>query len=145
MPLPKPKDMKLRRRVSRHTQKKRTSERGKLVKEADALTRVLVMRRDGERCCRCERSSPEVVIQDAHVYSKGRDTRLRWVLINHLALCLGCHLYWWHKQPLEAYEWFRQKYPERYEQLQVWRSIMPKTDMQELLIGLRLEVECDQR
>ena len=24
---------------------------------------------------------------------------------NVKALCLGCHLYWWHKHPIEAKEW----------------------------------------
>lgn len=24
---------------------------------------------------------------------------------NVKALCLGCHLYWWHKHPIEAREW----------------------------------------
>ena len=24
---------------------------------------------------------------------------------NVKALCVGCHLYWWHKHPIEAKEW----------------------------------------
>ena len=24
---------------------------------------------------------------------------------NVKALCLGCHLYWWHRSPIEAQEW----------------------------------------
>ena len=24
---------------------------------------------------------------------------------NVKALCLGCHLYWWHKHPIQAKEW----------------------------------------
>ena len=24
---------------------------------------------------------------------------------NVKALCLGCHLYWWHKHPIDAKEW----------------------------------------
>lgn len=26
-------------------------------------------------------------------------------LDNVKALCVGCHLYWWHKHPIEAREW----------------------------------------
>ena len=32
-------------------------------------------------------------------------------------LCYHCHLEWWHKNPLEAAEWFKGYSPERYEYL----------------------------
>lgn len=37
---------------------------------------------------------------------------------NIIALDYGCHIYWWHKYPLEAAEWFESKWPGRYKRLQ---------------------------
>jgi hypothetical protein len=55
---------------------------------------------------------------------------MAWLLINLKTLCVACHLYWWHLNPLEAYEWFKQKYPDRYRQLKkLSQQIVPKPDL----------------
>jgi hypothetical protein len=33
--------------------------------------------------------------------------------MNMKVLCYHCHLNWWHKNPLESGEWFKDKFPER--------------------------------
>jgi hypothetical protein len=33
------------------------------------------------------------------------------------------HLNWWHKNPLEATEWFKTRFPERYAYLQANRGM----------------------
>lgn len=27
-------------------------------------------------------------------------------------LCSGCHIFWWHKSPIEAWEWLRETLPK---------------------------------
>ena len=41
----------------------------------------------------------------SHIYPKGRYRKMQFDPDNVKALCLGCHLYWWHKNPIEAKEW----------------------------------------
>ena len=41
----------------------------------------------------------------SHIYPKGRYRKMQFDPDNVKALCLGCHLYWWHKHPIEAKEW----------------------------------------
>ena len=41
----------------------------------------------------------------SHIYPKGRYRKMQFDPDNVKALCLGCHLYWWHKHPREAKEW----------------------------------------
>lgn len=31
---------------------------------------------------------------------------------NLKALCYYCHLHWWHKNPIEAAEWYKKNYPK---------------------------------
>ena len=41
----------------------------------------------------------------SHIYPKGRYRKMQFDPDNVKALCLGCHLYWWHKHPIEAKDW----------------------------------------
>jgi hypothetical protein len=36
---------------------------------------------------------------------------------NIMCLCYYCHLYRWHKNPFESVDWFKSKWPGRYEKL----------------------------
>jgi hypothetical protein len=38
---------------------------------------------------------------------------------NIFCLCYSCHINWWHKSPLDASEWFKKKFPERYKSLRL--------------------------
>jgi hypothetical protein len=42
---------------------------------------------------------------------------MQYELDNLKTLCVGCHIYWWHKNPIEATEWFKATFPERYKKL----------------------------
>jgi hypothetical protein len=42
---------------------------------------------------------------------------MAWMMINIKTLCWNCHLNWWHKNPIEAVDWFKEKYPDRYAEL----------------------------
>lgn len=36
---------------------------------------------------------------------------------NILCLCAYCHLHKWHEQPVEAWDWFDKKFPDRRKKL----------------------------
>ena len=65
------------------------------------LVREYVMLRD--RCClKCGKATN---LQASHIYPKGKYRKMQFDVENVKALCLGCHLYWWLKHPLEAAKW----------------------------------------
>ena len=117
---------------------RRKSERRKLIEEADRLLKQLVLQRDLYRCVMCGRQDR---LQVSHLLPKGKYPRLRFELLNTVLMCVGCHLYWWHRNPLEAHEWLDQRFPGRREQLRIMAATAPKLDLKELIAGLRLEVK----
>lgn len=60
-------------------------------------------------------------IHGSHIINEAKDHRLSTNLLNIKCLCYNCHLNWWHKNPVEAWEWFKKKRPWRREQLQELR------------------------
>lgn len=92
-------------------------------KALDALCRKIVFARD-PYCQRCRKVENG---QWCHVTSR-RFISLRWRLENSLRLCNGCHL-WWHHRPLAAAEWFRAKFPVRYNALALMSSSPQKVDL----------------
>jgi len=84
-------------------------------KECMALAKKIVRIRDNLTCQKCwSKKSP----QCSHVYSDGRDRRLSVDPMNMKILCMSCHLYRRHKEPLEAYERYKSKFPDRYKYLE---------------------------
>ena len=67
-------------------------------------------------CDWCGKSSSQVQLQCSHVISR-KYLKLRWDENNACPLCASCHMKW-HSHPIQAMEWFKQKYPARYEYLQ---------------------------
>ena len=65
------------------------------------LVREFVILRD-KRCLRCGKTNN---LHASHIYPKGKYRKMQFDVNNVKALCLGCHLYWWHKSPIEAKEW----------------------------------------
>lgn len=66
--------------------------------------------RDGERCLKCGKKDK---LQTSHIYPKGRHRTMEYDLDNVKTLCNACHLYWWHKNPIEANSWLVERIPER--------------------------------
>ena len=81
------------------------------IKILDDLAKEVVYARDGHRSVK---SGETGRLNPSHVYPKGRYTRMRWELDNLLTLTWDEHLQWWHKNPIEAGNWFKEKYPDRY-------------------------------
>ena len=65
------------------------------------LVREYVILRD-KICLRCGKSNR---LHASHIYPRGKYPKMQFDVNNVKALCLGCHLYWWHKHPIEAKEW----------------------------------------
>ena len=65
------------------------------------LVREYVVKRD-KVCLRCGKPDR---LHASHIYPKGKYRKMQFDVENVKALCVGCHLYWWHKHPIEAKEW----------------------------------------
>ena len=65
------------------------------------LVREYVVLRD-KVCLRCGKPDR---LHASHIYPKGKYRKMQFEVENVKALCIGCHLYWWHKHPIEAKEW----------------------------------------
>ena len=70
-------------------------------KKLHSLVREFVMLRD-KRCLKCGKSDR---LHASHIYPRGKYPKMQFNLENVKALCVGCHLYWWHKHPIDAREW----------------------------------------
>ena len=107
------------------------------VKTLDKLVREAIFARD-RVCVRCGRIDQ---LAPSHIYPKGRYTRLRWDTDNILTLCFACHICWWHKNPIEAGNWFREKYPELSKKLKLRTQYIDKSAIDYNAIKLYLENE----
>jgi hypothetical protein len=99
-----------------------------------ACRKEIVEERDGNTCQRCGASlgnvfypgAPRVVIiQWAHIHTREYYVT-RWESDNSLALCDCCHV-WFDNHKVLSYEWFRKKYPERWEHIQNVLRVSTKT------------------
>ena len=85
------------------------TERNKLKK----LLHQLVVVRD-KKCLKC---GSKGILHASHIYPKGVYKDVEFDPDNLKALCYRCHLYWWHKNPIEASDWFKTTYPKWYKKL----------------------------
>jgi hypothetical protein len=126
----------MRRTPIKRTPVRKRSKKRHYVEECDKLVREAVFERDGHRCVRCGTTSG---LTPSHVYPKNRYQNMRWLEINILCLCVACHLYWWHLNPVESSEWFRKTFEARFRQLQMLKDTMRKPNPKELLTQLRAD------
>ncbi len=92
---------------------RKKTERQKIITDLDKLCREIILLRDEGKCQKCGKVGNQV----SHVVPRNY-YGLRWDLINLWLSCVGCHIYWWHKNILEAAEWFEAKWPVRWDYLQ---------------------------
>jgi hypothetical protein len=79
-------------------------------------------------CAKCRKRNLQ--FNCSHIKPKGRYQGLRYDPVNVLCLCARCHAWFWHDDPLEATEWFRAKYPNRYVYLQEAKKIFVKRNQE---------------
>lgn len=98
--------------------KRKKTERQKLIKKLDDIVREIIKDRDRGICQKCGNAGNHV----SHVYSR-KNLTLRWDLNNLKLLCTRCHLYWWHKEPIDASMWFQNEFPYRADYLMEVKNI----------------------
>ena len=108
-------------------------------KELNALLHKLVRLRDGEHCLRCPKTAR---LQLSHIYPKGKKRGMEFEPDNVKLLCVGCHLYWWHKNPMEAMEWLKTVIPTaRLDRLKLMSQTTNKIDFNLQKIFIEKEIE----
>jgi len=86
---------------------------------------------------RCERCGKTERLQCSHIYSR-KNKWLRWDTENGMALCCGCHFFWWHQEPAEAIRWAMTKRNFDYlDKLKQINRPMKIQDMEEILVRLK--------
>ena len=108
-----------------------------------AMTRKVVYLRDHGQCQRCFKRVEGANAHTSHVLPKSTHGALKYVPLNLKLLCYHCHINWWHKNPVEAGEWFREKYPFRWDALEKMPRLKSyRVDtLQEILEQLQIEYE----
>ena len=109
------------------------SDRKKLIDQLDKLSKQLVYQRDNYTCQRCGKNDGRDY-QASHVIPVSAGQKLRWDIQNMKVLCYHCHLNWWHKNPIEASDWFKKTFPHRVEYLEANKGIykFTITELEEL-------------
>ena len=102
------------------------------------LVREYVLLRD-KVCLRCGKTKN---LHASHIYPKGKFRKMQFDTDNVKALCLGCHLYWWHKHPIEAKEWAEKALgEERLERLKKQANTINKNKLDYNLLKDELETK----
>jgi len=108
------------------------SERKKPKDKLDKVCREIVRIRDNHCCQYCGCHVEKTNAHCSHVIPKSRGDTLRWDLLNLKLLCFHHHINWWHKDPIEAGEWFKKAFPARYRYLEERRHTHVKFTIQDL-------------
>jgi len=114
--------------------RKPKSMRKKLIDQLDKLASQFIKLRDDHTCQRCnKREVGSSGIHVSHIIPKSRGQHYRWNPKNLKCLCFHCHINLWHKDPLMAAQWYQEKYPGRWEELEkIQSSKMSVMDLEEL-------------
>ena len=82
----------------------------RLKKQCDELFSKIIRLRD-KKCLKCGTNKN---LQVAHLISR-KNLAHRWDENSAITLCYACHLYWYHKEPIEAAEWLKRLFPNFYD------------------------------
>ncbi len=93
------------------------SKRQKLIKQMDGLCLKIIRIRDDDTCQRCLKKVYGYNSHPSHVIPKSVAIHLRHDLLNLKLLCYHCHIFWWHKDPIEARRWFVEHFLGRHNYL----------------------------
>jgi 5-methylcytosine-specific restriction endonuclease McrA len=100
----------------------------KLKKKLDPIFKKFIRLRD----CNCLRCGATTNLQASHTIPVSHGNRLRYDEKNLITLCYHCHLNWWHKNPIEAGEWFKGKFPVEYAYVEAVKNEHKKFTVEEL-------------
>lgn len=102
------------------------------------LAKRIALERDRYVCQKCGRTKNDCAIHASHVYPEGKYHDLSADPENIKALCFSCHFLWWHKNPIEAHNWFKEKFPERYKSLRKKSLTIQKKNWEHEYIKLKV-------
>ncbi len=112
------------------------SKRARLTKQLDDLCRQLVRLIYADTCQRCGKKVYGSNSQPCHVVAKGKGASWRrFDLLNIFLGCNFCHRLW-HSNILDSADWFRLKWPDRYEYLERYRHGKPAIISEPEMVGL---------
>lgn len=114
--------------------------RSKMIKALVDDAKKKIKERDNYTCQKCYKQLEGKSCQGSHVIPMGRcgNNALAWDENNIKVLCGYCHLRWWHAHPMEASEWFKERFPERWEYIQNFETKkLSSADIQELYDQLK--------
>ena len=77
-------------------------------KKLDIDFKKFIRMRDG-RCLHCGSTEN---LQASHTVPVSHGNRFRYDERNVITLCYHCHLNWWHKNPIDAAQWYKKTFPE---------------------------------
>ena len=90
----------------------------KLKKELSKLVKDFIKKRDNHTCQYCGKKVEGNNCHASHIIPVSHGNVLSFDPLNMKVLCYHHHINWWHKNPMKSAEWFKQKFPERWEYLQ---------------------------
>lgn len=108
-----------------------------------AVAKKIVRIRDKETCQKCGKK--DGVLHCSHVYPEGTYNGLSANPLNMKLLCYRCHFFWWHKNIIEAHEWFKNKFPERFRLLKILSQKIIKIEWKSELAKLKEELDLSTR
>ncbi len=115
---------------------KKKTERAKVIIRLETAIRNYIRKRDKDTCQKCGKKVYGSNSHCSHVIPKSQGNALRFDEYNIKLLCSGDHLQFWHLNPTESGEWFKNKFPDRWEYLQENRNRIVKLripDLEELI------------
>jgi len=104
---------------------KKASPRSKLIKDCDKLFSLYIRGRDKV----CQRCGKKERLHCAHIFSR-KNISVRYYPDNAICLCVGCHLYWAHREVMEFAEFIKKRLGQhRYEKLVLKKNVPEKVDL----------------
>lgn len=88
-------------------------------KKCVEIAKTKAKERDNHLCQKCGKKVEGMNAHGSHIYNEGTYRSMSADVDNILCMCYFCHINWWHKNPLEASEWFKEKFPELYKELRL--------------------------
>lgn len=111
---------------------RKKSDKQKLKEQLWELCKTYVRLRDENTCQRCLKEVHGSNAHTSHVIPKSHGNILKFDDQNLKLLCGFCHLRWWHKNPLDAAEWFKSEFPGRWKYIQKQKNKILKLSIYDL-------------
>jgi len=92
-------------------------------KNLDALVKKYVKERDKFICQHCGKHLAKANCHASHVVPVSAGLMWAYDPVNIMVLCFHCHINWWHKNPLDAADWFKMAFPERWVYIEAHKPI----------------------